>query len=339
MSYIEKRKDGRVFFVAETTIDGKRYRKRYSSQREALKAEKDWKIKAKEAQPRYTPKPSKPTSKTISETIEQAITLLWLTKGIDGKWLTNIRGHLGHFQKWSNDARLDTIDKDMIDRYTVHLIQLRIAPNTSNAHLRTLRSYLKWAHGMGYCGAVPSFTFRRAQGMRTVVFDRDTREKVIAWFKGKAKTSMVAKEAYSEASDFWMVLFRTGMRRDELLLAKPEHMRDQGLWLPKTKNRKERVVPLLPEVRLVLASRLPWSITRPQLHRSLIMCRKALGVYKTDRDFVLHTARHTVATDLVERGADIREVQELLGHSSIVTTSRYVKVTPVRLSKLVELLK
>ncbi len=62
-------------------------------------------------------------------------------------------------------------------------------------------------------------------------------------------------------------------------------------------------------------------------------CKKA-GI----KDFRFHDLRHTVATRLVSKGIDIRTVQEIMAHSSIVTTQRYMHPTPKRKVEAIEVL-
>lgn len=59
---------------------------------------------------------------------------------------------------------------------------------------------------------------------------------------------------------------------------------------------------------------------------------------KIPRHVKTHTLRHSFATALLERGATIRQVQELLGHSSVATTEIYCHVNPEHLKAVVELL-
>ena len=61
------------------------------------------------------------------------------------------------------------------------------------------------------------------------------------------------------------------------------------------------------------------------------LCREA-GL---PADITPHVMRHTFATDLLSGGADLRSVQELLGHASLSTTTLYTHLTPDRLKSAV----
>ena len=59
--------------------------------------------------------------------------------------------------------------------------------------------------------------------------------------------------------------------------------------------------------------------------------RKYRKKAKLKEEFVVHSLRHSFATDLIERGASIIEVKELLGHSNIRSTMEYVHIANIKL--------
>lgn len=157
------------------------------------------------------------------------------------------------------------------------------------------------------------------------------------------------------------VLYGTGLRAAELVgLSLADVDLDGGLLRAFGKGRKERIVPLGRLARQALER---WYDPggRPELvpaqwrHRgdaeavflnqrgSRLTRQGAWLVIKARADAVglgavvwPHVLRHSCATHMLERGADIRAVQELLGHASISTTQTYTRVTTERLRTVYE---
>ncbi len=146
------------------------------------------------------------------------------------------------------------------------------------------------------------------------------------------------------------LLYATGLRCGELVsLDLPEVDLDGRMLRVVGKGRKERVAPFGTRAREALKAYLPArSRARPRQEALFVNSR---GGRLTDRSVRLlvaqrvrqtaaaikispHGLRHSFATHLLERGADLRAIQELLGHASLSTTQRYTHINARHLMEI-----
>ena len=150
------------------------------------------------------------------------------------------------------------------------------------------------------------------------------------------------------------VLYSTAIRSNELLSLQvyDVDLKDQVLYIRKGKGKRQRVVPLgrhavrylkeyLEKIRptyakknpreraLFLTNRGP-ALTWNAIRANINDYRKKAGIRKT---VGLHTFRRSCATHMLQQGADIRYIQELLGHKYLKTTQVYTRVMPVDVKK------
>jgi integrase/recombinase XerD len=150
------------------------------------------------------------------------------------------------------------------------------------------------------------------------------------------------------------VLYATGLRVSELVQLRPADINlDDGYVICRGKGGKERVVPLgktaAALTRRYLTEARPRLQKKPSEVLFLTRLGKAFtrqGVWKMLREHARkagleakigpHILRHSFATHLLERGADLRSVQLMLGHSQITTTQIYTHVSRERIRQVYE---
>jgi integrase/recombinase XerD len=147
------------------------------------------------------------------------------------------------------------------------------------------------------------------------------------------------------------VLYATGMRVSELLtLPRGALSRDAGSMIIKGKGGKERMVPLSAAARQAVEGLLavtevtsrwlfPGRDPRRPLTRQaffLLLKQVALGAGLDPARVSPHVLRHSFASHMLARGADLRSLQMLLGHADISTVQIYTHVETERLRKVVE---
>lgn len=135
-------------------------------------------------------------------------------------------------------------------------------------------------------------------------------------------------------------IYASGLRVSEAVALRPADIDSARMVLrvDQGKGRKDRYVMLSP--RLLEVLRDYWRIERPKpwlfpgdragrhISKSAVelACQKAHRAAGIDKPVTPHSLRHAFATHLLESGTDVRRIQLLLGHRSLATTSRYLKI-------------
>ncbi|MGH9376976.1 MAG: tyrosine-type recombinase/integrase, partial [Terriglobia bacterium] len=150
------------------------------------------------------------------------------------------------------------------------------------------------------------------------------------------------------------LLYASGLRVSELAGLNLRHIQiGEGMVLALGKGRKERIVPFGSKARNALVNYLP---VRDKLLRDCRTSNSALflnskggrlttrSVHRIVRKYIRlsglnlrvspHSFRHAFASHLLSEGADLRAIQEMLGHASLSTTQKYTQVSIERLMEV-----
>jgi integrase/recombinase XerD len=145
--------------------------------------------------------------------------------------------------------------------------------------------------------------------------------------------SLIDCSKWTGLRDYAMILFlyASGTRISECLSLQMEDIEGEWLHIRHAKGQKERIVPLAPVALQALKNYLD---ARP-FESSVVWCNyqkkplSRISAYKVTQKYLgvsPHVLRHSYATSLIRGGADLRVVQELLGHASLTSTQIYTHI-------------
>ena len=230
------------------------------------------------------------------------------------------RFDLEAFAGWldARGTRLEAVDVRALSEYVTELGRRRLAPTTIARHLASIRSLLRYELGAARVPDAP-FAPRKVRHLP----DAPKLEAVDALLalRNRALVELVYSAGLRSAEAVGLDLGDVDFEQELV------HVRGKG--------GKERVVPLGEEAAYRLRLYLE---ARPQLARGandafFLSARGRRLDTSTLRRLIEHPhrLRHAFATHLLEGGADLRTIQELLGHSSLSTTQVYSHVDGKRL--------
>jgi tyrosine recombinase XerC len=231
-------------------------------------------------------------------------------------------------------------------KFLVHLRGKSYKATTLSRKLASLRSFYKFLFKEGVIGNNPATVLRSPKRHRIL-------PKFLSLQEVEALLSVIDRDDPQGCRDRAILetLYSTGVRVSELAgLDVGDIDMFSELIKIRGKGKKERIVPVgnhaLEAIKLYLATRAEKDnpvlflnkrggrLTTRSVARVLEKYMRLSGIRKRPSP---HTLRHSFATHLLDRGADLRAVQEMLGHASLSSTQVYTHVTTERLRQVYRL--
>ncbi|MHC4444091.1 MAG: tyrosine recombinase XerC [Planctomycetota bacterium] len=245
-------------------------------------------------------------------------------------------------------AVLTSVETEDVRRFMAFLRDQEYSKSTTARKLATLRSFYKFCLKRSYVQTNPLSSIRTPkQDKRLPKFlEEDQVRKLL-------ETPDVATLLGARDRAMLETMYSTGIRVSELVDLNLADVDFVGECLHvRGKGKKERITPIAPTalawIRRYMDMRRsdPRSVNFDQQavfvnkHGQRLSTRsvrrkldKYLSISGLDSSISPHTLRHSFATHLLNRGADLRSVQELLGHQSLSTTQIYTHVTTDRMKQ------
>ncbi len=225
-----------------------------------------------------------------------------------------------------------SVSRDEMRRFPLYLNDSGLSPSSIGRKITAVRTFYRFLLSRGYISRDPSVvlsTPKRPKRLPRPINLTVLKKMITEWEPEKEEERL--------AKDMIMVLYGTGLRISELLsLTAKDVDLNTGLMRVKGKGGKYRTVPIHPTLYPVLERRMAggdrlFPVDRYRAYRLIKRAfEKVAGLYGVHP----HVLRHTFATHLLEGGADLKTVQELLGHASIGTTEIYTKVSLQRMREV-----
>ncbi len=274
--------------------------------------------------------------------IGEYLEYLELEKGLSQNTLDAYRRDLESFSDYTEVDDINSVDRLMINTYVRTLREKKYAPTSIIRKVASIRGFFKWVTSVGILEKNPASTLEQPkvpQRLPKVITVKDVEDML--------RSNLTPLEHV-----IIELLYSCGLRVSELVNLKvndidlaSKYVRCFG------KGSKERIIPIGETAKRVVKEYLPQRelvIKKYNLNtKRLLICENGRMITRQDvytfiheqgkkihKNISPHTLRHSFATHLLENGADLRIVQELLGHSDVSTTQLYTHISKKRLKEV-----
>ena len=280
--------------------------------------------------------------------IESFLDSLYIEKGLSQNTVQSYKNDISSFAAWVekySDISLAKTTKSNINQYIAHLFKSGLKSSSVNRKISTIKSFF-------------IFLLKKKHILLSPVEDIDMvrQEKYLPVSMSEKEVELLLKspslDSFIGRRDRAMIemLYATGMRISELINLKITDV-DCNRLVAKVmgKGSKERLIPYgeiaadhlniyLQDRKDINSNEIFLSNRGKKITRGAFWNRIKLYLRKENlkESISPHTLRHAFATHLLNRGADLRSVQILLGHSDLSTTQIYTHIAKKRLDEILK---
>tara|TARA_B100000768_G_C11211520_1_gene346233 strand:- start:84 stop:965 length:882 start_codon:yes stop_codon:yes gene_type:complete len=228
------------------------------------------------------------------------------------------------------------ISYSIIRSWIINLSELNLSPLSINRKISALSRYYDFLIKIEKIKDSPTKNHKRLKVQSKII---------IPFSEDEVFTVMnVFKDTFEGKRDMLIIdtLYSTGIRRDELIkITLNDVFFNENLIKVHGKRNKERLVPMLPTLEKNIKDYLTFRSNIKSVKEYLFLNSKGLQigpslVYRVVKKYFSkastkvkkspHVLRHSFATHLLNNGADINTIKEILGHSSLASTQIYTKI-------------
>ena len=274
-----------------------------------------------------------------TQILSEYLEYLELERGLSKNTIDAYRRDLILFLDYCNNSDFNNITRMSINRYVLFLHEQHYNPSSVIRKIASIRGLFKWLCANEICLKDPTITIERPKLPQKLpkVMTISEIEDIL-----KSNLTIIQKVIIE-------LLYGCGLRVSELINLKINNFDLNAKYLTAFgKGSKERIIPLGSKAINALTAYLKYReflVKKYKLDTKMLLisdngrCLNRQDIYtfaheqgkKIHKNISPHTLRHSFATHLLENGADLRIVQELLGHSDVATTQLYTHVSKKRL--------
>ncbi len=273
--------------------------------------------------------------------ISSFLTYLQLQKRYSAHTLLAYQTDLSHFEAFiakEFELSLTQVNFAQLRTYLVAIIELKLSANTASRKIAAIRSFYKFLLSQAIISTNPTLLIKTPKKpKRLPVFIEDHNLDTLL------DSDEIFNNSFSSCRDKIVLelLFGTGMRLEELLrLTETDLNFYENTLKVLGKRNKERIIPIHTPLVSQLKNYLNLKLLQNFNNKStvLIVTDKGLAAYpkqiyrivncyltyiSTQNKKSPHVLRHSFATSLLNKGADLNAIKELLGHASLAATQVY----------------